>query len=169
MNGPPFSYYRILVWGLLFSLWARKVFAEHHMKRAPVHWVNKRDSSLPLQVVNYCQEDVYPGIQTQAGTGPQDSGFLLRPGDSHNQTVSADWQGRVWARTNCSFNAAGTAPANNAPGKACMTGDCGGTVACKGTVSKSFPIGLPLSFRPGRDSCFIGRVYLANAIWPNVL
>ncbi|KAL9107750.1 MAG: hypothetical protein Q9227_007372 [Pyrenula ochraceoflavens] len=103
------------------------------MKRAPVHWVNKRDSALPLQIVNYCEEDIYPGVQTQSGTGPPQTGFLLRPGDSLNQTVSADWQGRVWGRTNCSFNADGTAPANNAPGKACLTGDCGGTVTCKGT------------------------------------
>ena len=128
---------KILI-ALALSAWIQGTTAEHHMKRAPVHWVNRRDSSVPLQVVNYCQEDIYPGIQTQAGTGPQQTGFLLSPGGSLNQTVSADWQGRVWGRTNCSFNAAGTAPANNAPGKACLTGDCGGTVDCKGTVSR-FP------------------------------
>lgn len=112
------------------------VVALHHMRRAPVHWVNKRASNVPLIVTNLCQEDIYPGIQTQGGTGPSASGFLLHPGDSNPQMVSGDWQGRVWGRTNCSFNADGTAPGNNAPGPACSTGDCGGTVACKGTVSR---------------------------------
>lgn len=119
------------------ALFANIACAIHHMRRDPVNWVSQRAADVPLQVVNLCQEDIYPGIQTQSGTGPKDSGFRLRKGESHNQTVSEDWQGRVWPRTNCTFNAAGTAPANGAPGKACSTGDCGGTIACKGTVGET--------------------------------
>lgn len=107
--------------------------AVHHMKREALHWVSARDSDVPIQVVNNCGEDIYPAITTQAGNGPPSSGFLLSPGESNSQMVSSNWQGRVWARTNCSFNADGTAPANGIPGSACFTGDCGGTVACTGS------------------------------------
>ena len=135
LSSPQLSIDRSLLALILVSANLPSTFAIHHMKRAPVHWVNKRDSSVPLMVTNQCAETIYPGIQTQAGTGPSQSGFLLNTGDSQNLAVSADWQGRVWGRTNCSFNSDGTAPANGQPGQACLTGDCGGTVACNGTVS----------------------------------
>ena len=114
------------------SLSWSNVNPNHHMSKPPIHWVNKRDASLPLRVTNYCDQDIYPAVQTQAGTGPPTIGFRLKPGEGKFQSVSADWQGRVWARTNCSFNAQGTAQANGAPGYACSTGDCGGTVHCPG-------------------------------------
>ncbi|KKY20913.1 putative thaumatin family protein [Phaeomoniella chlamydospora] len=121
-----------LVW--LTAIWLPSTFGIHHMKKAPLHWVNKRASDVSLVVTNYCAEDIYPGIQTQAGTAPDSQGFLLEAGGStRKQTVSADWQGRIWGRTNCSFNDDGTTPANGIAGKACTTGDCGGTVVCQGT------------------------------------
>jgi beta-mannosidase len=125
---------RSLECSLLFALLLPPTIAIHHMKLPLVHWVNKRDSGVPITVTNQCSEDIYPGIETQGGTGPGSSGFLLQPGASNSQLVSADWNGRVWARTNCSFNAQGTASANGS-GPACTTGDCGGTVACSSTVS----------------------------------
>lgn len=107
------------------------------MKRAPLQYVSQRDETRPLAVSNLCKETIYPGIATQAGTAPQVSGFQLTTGQTMNLTVSADWQGRVWGRTNCSFNLAGTGPSNNGGyngyGQACGTGDCGGVVNCKGT------------------------------------
>lgn len=108
----------------------------HHMDRGPLAWVNKRADNRPLIVSNQCKETIYPGIGTQAGTGPATQGFQLTSGQSRSLTVSADWQGRVWGRTNCSFNAAGTAPASSGTGVACGTGDCGGTVNCRGTVRR---------------------------------
>lgn len=124
---------------LLLSTYVKNAEPLHHMKRDPVHWVNQRDSNVVLAVSNLCQEDIYPGIQTQSGTGPASNGFKLSPGASKNQSVSADWQGRVWARTNCSFNSDGTGPAtaggNNGNGQACLTGDCGGTIQCLRAVS----------------------------------
>ena len=119
---------------LLLALIIPSSHAVHHMSRPPVHWVNRRDSSVPLTVTNRCEEVIYPGIQTSGGTGPASSGFGLQPGDTNQQSVSADWQGRVWGRTNCSFSADGTTSANGS-GPACLTGDCGGTVACPGAVS----------------------------------
>ena len=108
--------------------------AAHHMTFEPVQWVSKRDSSLPLVVENYCAETIYPAILTQAGTGPSVSGFKLASGDTKRLTVSENWQGRVWGRTNCSFNANGTGPSPpggaNGNSAACSTGDCGGVVKC---------------------------------------
>ncbi|KAL8962946.1 MAG: hypothetical protein Q9193_000721 [Seirophora villosa] len=103
------------------------------MNRGSLAWVNRRADNRPLVVSNQCKETIYPGIGTQAGTAPATQGFQLTAGQSRSLTVSADWQGRVWGRTNCSFNAAGTAPASSGTGVACGTGDCGGTVSCRGT------------------------------------
>lgn len=97
--------------------------------------IDKRQDNTPLVITNNCGEDIYPGITTQGGSGPSQTGFQLTPGSSNNLTVSADWQGRVWGRTNCSFNSDGTGPSNNSPGKACGTGDCNGVLNCQVTVS----------------------------------
>ncbi|KAK5170839.1 hypothetical protein LTR04_002916 [Oleoguttula sp. CCFEE 6159] len=99
-------------------------------------------TNTPLIVTNYCAETVYPGITTQGGTGPQSNGFELQSGGNFSQDVSADWQGRVWGRTNCSFNSQGTGPANSGGSKyqACDTGDCNGIVDCK--VTGNTPVTL---------------------------
>lgn len=151
--------------------------ALHHMKRAPLQYVSQRDETRPLSVSNLCKETIYPGIATQAGTAPQVSGFQLTTGQTMNLTVSADWQGRVWGRTNCSFNSAGTGPSNNGGyngyGQACGTGDCGGVVNCKGTVgleSQQHP-NLHESAEPrlGSDTCDACRVYSFLFQWPDLL
>ena len=125
-------------WLILMLSMISKTGAVHHMKRAPLAWVSPRDSSVPLVVSNLCTETIYPGIVTQAGTPPSTGGFELNTGGSKNLTVSSDWQGRVWGRTNCSFNVQGTGPANtgglNGGGQACGTGDCNGIVNCMVTV-----------------------------------
>lgn len=108
--------------------------ALHHMKRAPIAYVSQRDESRPLAIKNWCPETIFPGIATQAGTPPEIQGFELKSGEGRNLTVSADWQGRVWGRTNCSFNSDGTGPASGTFGRACKTGDCYGVVDCKVTV-----------------------------------
>jgi beta-mannosidase len=103
----------------------------HHMARkAPRRLERRKEPLTPLIVTNNCPETVYPGISTQSGDGPNKNGYKLDPGETNNQTVSEDWQGRVWGRTNCSFNDQGTAPKNGGY-KACMTGDCNGIVDCK--------------------------------------
>ena len=138
-NGLPL---RIRTWFLVLLLVIAYMSAPgtaiHHMKRAPIAWVVERGSSVPLVVTNKCSDVVYPGIITQAGTPPSSGGFKLNSGETKNFTVGQDWQGRVWGRTNCSFNSAGTGPSNaggnNGGGRACGTGDCGGVVNCKGTV-----------------------------------
>lgn len=107
------------------------------MKWAPLQYVNRRDDTRPLKITNNCPDTIYPGLATQAGTLGK-GGFQLTSGSSQTLEVSADWQGRVWGRTNCSFNDQGTGPANkggnNGGGSACQTGDCNGIVDCKVTV-----------------------------------
>jgi hypothetical protein len=93
-----------------------------------------RDTSVPLRVTNHCPEPIWPAILTQNGVGPESSGFELAPGISKPQTVSGDWRGRVWGRTNCSFPSAG-GPASGQGGSACQTGDCGMFLECQSSVS----------------------------------
>lgn len=116
---------------------AHDVNAIHHMKRSPVIMDTNVASDRTFRITNYCPVDIYPAIYTQAGTGPTFGGYVAAPGNTTSFGVSADWQGRIWARTNCTFNDNGTAPAVsgglNGTGEACLTGDCGGVLNCQGT------------------------------------
>ena len=120
---------------LLATLLLPSCEAIHHMKRAPIAYVARRADTRPLNVVNQCAEPIWAAFATQAGTGPSSGGFKLDVGQSMNQHVSPDWQGRVWGRTNCSFNAAGTGAAGSNGWGACTTGDCAGLLGCKSGVS----------------------------------
>jgi len=108
--------------------------AIHHLQEPPVHIVNRQNSDKPLVVTNNCEQTIYPAILTQLGTGPESSGFRLDSGDSLPQTVGANWRGRVWGRTNCTFSDDGT-PVSGQGGTACSSGDCGAFVECQGAVS----------------------------------
>lgn len=98
---------------------------EHHMKY-PVAKRQDGDRNVPLVVANWCANDIYPGIITQGGTGPDTTGFHLSTGANQTINVSSDWQGRIWGRTNCSFGGDGSAQ-----GQSCDTGDCGGSLQCE--------------------------------------
>ncbi len=147
-------YGTLLVLHILFHIFVPRTNGLHHMKRAPVQYVSQRDESRPLSIVNRCAEIIWPGIATQSGTPPRLGGFELYPGGVVNLTVGADWQGRVWGRTNCSFNFDGSGPSTfegvNGYGRSCSTGDCNGILDCQASVG--FPI------RPTRPRC-AGRRY----------
>ena len=114
---------------------ASLVAGVHHMAVKAPRKLNRRKLDItPLLVTNHCPDDIWPGISTQTGNGPGQTGFKLSPGETKNQTVSEDWQGRVWGRTNCSFNDDGTGPASGG-GRACYSGDCNGSLNCKVGVS----------------------------------
>jgi beta-mannosidase len=133
--------------------------ALHHMRQPPLHTVNHRDSDRPLRITNKCDEDIWPAILTQAGVGPSTSGFHLAPGDTKNLTISADWQGRVWGRTNCTFDADGK-PQSGQGGTACTTGDCGQFLECQGAVSLPAIEYLPaLTVTTGQSTCDSCRVH----------
>src|ERR1700694_4089018 len=56
--------------------------------------------NIPLKITNNCADTVWPAVASQAGTGPDTGGFQLKSGTSKSLLVGADWQGRVWGRTN---------------------------------------------------------------------
>ncbi|KAI9701188.1 MAG: hypothetical protein M1836_001857 [Candelina mexicana] len=115
--------------------------AVHHMKQRPPQSLYARDDLKPLVIVSNCSDIIHPAITTQAGSGPESGGFRLGPNESRSLTVSANWQGRVWGRTNCSFNSDGSGPAEiGGRGNACGTGDCGGVLDCKS--SGEVPVSL---------------------------
>ncbi|EON62137.1 hypothetical protein W97_01356 [Coniosporium apollinis CBS 100218] len=105
----------------------RSTDALHHMRKRPLSQKAEANpwTDTPLIVTNRCPETIWPGISTQSGYGPPLNGFELKSGSSQNQTVSADWQGRIWGRTNCTFNN------GNGGGKACGSGDCNGVLDCR--------------------------------------
>lgn len=130
---------------LLCSLPGAK--AIHHMSYLPDKNHTLRSQTVPLRITNLCPEAIHPGIGTQAtGTGPSTQGFALEPGESMDLTVAANWQGRVWGRTNCTFNGEGTGPSItgglNGGGEACQTGDCNGILDCIVTVGCEPPYEL---------------------------
>ena len=96
----------------------------------PILGTRQNGGGVPLIVRNGCGETIYPAIITQSGNGPGTGGFQLNPGDSRTLSVDKAWQGRVWGRTNCSFNGGG----GGSGGPACSTGDCGSTLSCQGAV-----------------------------------
>jgi len=140
-NRRPHSYLSILSIILIFTSFAVVSSGLHDAKLVyvrsslPTIETRQEQNEIPLMVTNNCADDIYPGITTQSGTGPSQTGFQLSSGSTNNLTVSPDWQGRIWGRTNCSFNSDGTGPSNNSPGKACGTGDCNGILNCQVTVS----------------------------------
>merc|ERR1711881_378852 len=85
-----------------------------------------RAVSADLLITNRCTDTIWPAIHTQNGDGPSTSGFELESGDTRNLTVESNWNGRVWGRTNCTFDEAGNGR--------CLTGDCGGALDCRITA-----------------------------------
>ena len=83
------------------------------------------DGKIPLVITNRCEGTIWPGLATQAGTGPGTGGFQLASGASKQLWVSGDWQGRVWGRTNCTVNGDSCT---------CTTGDCMGKLDCQYSV-----------------------------------
>ena len=76
-----------------------------------------------ITITNSCPDDLWPALLTTNNTGPYQSGFYLPPQMSIQLWVSHDWIGRIWARTNCSFDES----TNTGP---CFTGSCGNIMNC---------------------------------------
>jgi beta-mannosidase len=119
---------------LLVLSYPQQAYAIHHFRLPAVHTVRRQASDLPLRITNRCGEDLWPAILTQAGDGPATKGFRLAAGATRNLTVGGDWQGRVWARTNCTFDEDGNVPPSSQGQAPCSTGDCG-QMECPGAVS----------------------------------
>ncbi|KAF2461870.1 thaumatin [Lineolata rhizophorae] len=124
--------------------------ALHHLKARSPPLLQKRAPDLPLVVSNNCDETIWPGIETQSGDRPESQGFKLEPGESRRQLVAEDWQGRVWGRTNCTFDEDGNAV--NGP-RACLSGDCRGVLDCE--AGGDIPVTLAeFTLNGGDDQCY---------------
>ncbi|QDS74096.1 hypothetical protein FKW77_009650 [Venturia effusa] len=82
-------------------------------------------TDIPLLVTNNCRDTVWPGLFTSNGSGPESTGFELSAGSSRNLSVLSDWNGRIWGRTNCTFNGDRVG--------SCGTGACGTSLECSAT------------------------------------
>ncbi|CAM0944128.1 unnamed protein product [Alopecurus aequalis] len=80
-----------------------------------------------FHVTNKCPFPVWPAAAPNAGHPViADGGFFLPPGQSKRVRAPATWTGRFWGRTGCDFAGANAA--------SCLTGDCGGRLACNGSI-----------------------------------
>lgn len=124
--------------------------AVHHMQ-LPVEKRATSQQNTPLVMTNWCADDVYPALLTQNGDGPTENGFLLQSGENQTIYVRDDWQGRIWGRTNCSFDDSGQAQGGS--GSACSTGDCGGALSCE--IAGAAPATLAeFTLHGGMDQCY---------------
>ncbi|KAL7274862.1 hypothetical protein RUND412_002224 [Rhizina undulata] len=79
-----------------------------------------------IMVTNNCIYPLWPAVFSSNGTGPYTTGFQLSAGVSKALWVSSDWDGRLWGRTNCTFDSITKLGS-------CITGDCGGRLECQAT------------------------------------
>jgi hypothetical protein len=87
-----------------------------------------------FRVVNKCPFPVWPAAAPNAGHPVlAGGGFLLPPGQSRRVSAPPTWNGRFWGRTGCNFTSTATNHHGNAAAS-CLTGDCGGRLACNGTA-----------------------------------
>src|SRR5579859_702740 len=117
-----------------------------------------------ITLTNSCLDDIWPAVLTSNNTGPYTGGFFLPSGKSIQLWVSHDWTGRIWARTNCTFNET----SNTGP---CFTGSCANVVNC--TLSGTPPTTLAEFNLLGWDNLSFWDISLVNgfnlpmAIYPS--
>ena len=78
-----------------------------------------------ITIVNNDTQTIWAAANQNAQHPIPVTGWKLAPGQSVTFSVPSGWGGRVWGRTGCSFDSAGTGH--------CQTGDCGGVFQCKGS------------------------------------
>ncbi|KAL6641207.1 hypothetical protein ACP70R_019388 [Stipagrostis hirtigluma subsp. patula] len=85
-----------------------------------------------FHVANRCPFPVWPASAPNTGHPVLAAGgFFLPPGRARRVLAPATWNGRFWARTGCNFTGSG---GRGATAAACVTGDCGGRLACNGSA-----------------------------------
>ncbi|MFD4605644.1 thaumatin family protein [Streptomyces sp. NPDC058464] len=70
-----------------------------------------------ITLVNRLDQTIWPAIAADPKHPVEATGWVLRPGASLSFTIPDHWDVRLWARTGCSFDAAGDGD--------CLTGGCG--------------------------------------------
>ncbi|OEL32650.1 Pathogenesis-related protein 5 [Dichanthelium oligosanthes] len=83
----------------------------------------RAESAGVFTIVNLCKTVIWPAVMPASDTFGGGGGFALRPKQSVVFTAPAGgWSGRIWARTDCNFDASGNG--------SCATGACGTTLKC---------------------------------------
>jgi hypothetical protein len=91
--------------------------------------MGKADGKRDLVVINNCKQPVWVAIGSQM-PAPEGGGFKLDAGQTRTIVFpNGFWSGRLWGRTNCTFDAGGIGH--------CETGDCGGKLGCGGVGGKT--------------------------------
>lgn len=70
-----------------------------------------------ITLVNRLSQTIWPAIAADPKHPVEATGWVLNPGASLSFSIPDHWDVRLWARTGCSFDAAGNGH--------CLTGDCG--------------------------------------------
>ncbi|CAM0144880.1 unnamed protein product [Urochloa decumbens] len=78
------------------------------------------ESARVFTIINQCKTVIWPAVTPGESFGG--GGFPLRPGQSMVFTAPVGWSGRIWGRTDCSFDASGNG--------SCSTGSCGTLLRC---------------------------------------
>lgn len=74
-----------------------------------------------ITFINECTYNAWPASTISDTTSNTISGFELSVGQQKTVSITSTWNGRIWARTGCTFDSAGNGH--------CDTGDCG-NLAC---------------------------------------
>ncbi|KAM3240162.1 hypothetical protein ACQJBY_053698 [Aegilops geniculata] len=80
----------------------------------------RAEAARMFTIINKCEATVWPAVTPGGSFGG--GGFELKTGQSAVFTAPPAWSGRIWGRTDCAFDQAGT-------GK-CGTGACGAALKC---------------------------------------
>src|SRR5947207_15945353 len=89
--------------GVLLLLLGSSVAQSTTSSSTPAPSIPPISHNRTLTIINNCSFAVFPAIFTQNGTGPYTGGFHLDSKASRDIWVGAEWAGRIWSRTNCSF------------------------------------------------------------------
>ena len=75
-----------------------------------------------ITFVNLTAQTIWPAAEADPKQPLASTGWVLAPGASVSFAMPDHWNGRLWGRTGCSFDAAGSGH--------CVTGDCAGRFQC---------------------------------------
>ncbi|KAL5551768.1 hypothetical protein UlMin_001944 [Ulmus minor] len=106
-----------------------------------------------VTIKNNCPRTIWPATQVGGQQQLSTTGFKLASGASNTFSVLPPWNGRFWARTRCTIDAAGIF--------SCGIGDCGsGQVSCNGNGGAPPTTLVEINFQPygGQDFYDVSNV-----------
>ncbi|KAL8239623.1 hypothetical protein R6Q59_016190 [Mikania micrantha] len=108
-------------------------------------------------IINGCEETVWPAITPSSTFGG--GGYALRTNESRVHMAPVGWSGRIWGRTNCSFDTNGNGT--------CLTGGCGSSLRCSGSSNTSSTLAeFTLATRDYYDVSLVDGFNLPMSIKP---